>query len=161
MLTSNVMTTAEGVVTILRAANAVRIPENETEHGEYVGNFVTKEEICHQLDLYIGDWAKVRNYMEENGYPIVYKPGKGFYLGGKGESAIMDFHRLRMARGWERVGQRTRKKLSDMSEDSARWLKDTYGSSDLEYLDSDKVKRIARKGLKAPKSGGRNGKTQS
>lgn len=118
MITEDKAALAERVMSTLEKAGAVRSEAENTEPGAYV----TVQDLCDQLGLFVGDWRSVKRYMHSHHYPITYLPGKGHYIGGSGEEIMNTQRKKEMAEGWAAKLPEYNRELSTCSSASKGWL---------------------------------------
>jgi hypothetical protein len=85
---------AFAVLALLHENGAKRLDRNT------IGGFMTVNEMCKALDFYRGDWTTIKERMLELGFFVCYKPGKGHYLGFKGETVMNVVYVSAIARSW-------------------------------------------------------------
>jgi len=107
---------ANRVAEWLEQEGAVRLSYDE------VGGHKSVFEICEELDIYIGNWTKVKNAMLRRGIPICYKPGKGHYIGYKGEEISNVVYKHQIAKGWVKHLKSTQDAIKESSPEAREWI---------------------------------------
>ena len=117
---------AARVVDYLRRENAVRITEDE------VGNHKSVQDICDELDIYVGMWSRIKNHMLKGGIHICYKPGAGHYLGSKGEEVVNVVYKYKIACGWVRHLNDTKNAIRQSSPEAQAWINRRFKDLNIE-----------------------------
>lgn len=116
MMASRIAELATQVTELLMRENAVRI-----DH-EQVGNYMTVQQICDELCIYVGDWTKVKNEILRKGMSICYLPGKGHFLGHKGEEVTNFVYKYKIARGFVRHMREYKEAIETASPEAKDWI---------------------------------------
>ena len=117
---------ANRVVDYLQRENAVRVDEDT------VGNYLTVYQICEALNIYVGNWIKVKNTLLKRGINICYVPGKGHFIGGKGEAITNYVYKYKIAKGWVKH-LHTVKEIIETSDPAAKaWINRRFKDFTLE-----------------------------
>jgi len=128
---------ANRVVDYLKAEGAVRVSVDQ------VGNHKSVFEICDALkDLYSGNWIKVKNRLLQRGVPICYTPGKGHFIGFKGEEISNVVYKYKIARGWVKHLKATRAAIEASAPEAREWIARRFKDfsteeGELAYADTD------------------------
>ena len=115
-MASDLQSLAGHVVDYLRRENAVRVSHDE------IGAFKTRWDICDALKISVADWMKVKTELLRRGISICYIPGRGHFLGFKGEQISNVVYKYKIALGWRRLYHQAREAIRDSSPEAREWI---------------------------------------
>lgn len=117
---------AERVISYLTEQNAVRLDEDT------VGNYLTVFQICEALDIFVGNWIKIKNCLLKSGINICYIPGKGHFIGGKGEAITNYIYKYKIARGWVKHLHEVKEIIETSDPAAKQWISRRFKDFELE-----------------------------
>jgi len=106
---------------------------------------VTVRDICDELHIYYGDWHYLARYMYNHSYPLCHKPGKGHYIGGKGEQICKVYYRWRMAKGWSLLFKNVDKDLRSAPEEGKKWMEKNFNVTDVDAMAAEMEEKYAHR----------------
>lgn len=107
---------ANRVVDYLESENAVRLDDDT------IGNYLTVFQICEALNIYVGNWTKIKNILLRRGVNICYVPGRGHYIGAKGEAITNYVYKYKIALGWTKHLHEVKEILRSSDPTARSWI---------------------------------------
>lgn len=85
---------AKMVEACMRERGAVR-----DEDGKITA-YLSRYDLAKECDFFLGDWVKIKEQMLRNGVTLRFMPGRGHFIGGRGEEIYNVISCGNMASGW-------------------------------------------------------------
>jgi hypothetical protein len=133
MSPSDLEIAANRVVEYLRREGAVRLDHDK------VGCHKSVYEICDELDIFMGRWTAIKTHMLKRDIPICYVPGKGHYLGFKGEQITNVVYKHQIAKGWVKHLRATKDAIKHSSPEARAWIERRFKDFTVEEEEAEQI----------------------